>query len=350
MEHFPTFSILIPTFNAAGVLSECLKAIEKQDYPKNKLEIVLADGGSTDRTKEIAETWSKKSGIKVSIYDNPLTTAEAGKAVALRQAKGELIALIDSDNILSHRGWLKKMVTPFEDKEIIGSEPWEYTWRRQDGFITRYSALLGMNDPLCHFSGNYDRQNVLTGKWTEVRHTEEDKGGWLKIGFDIKMIPTIGANGTVLQRLPIVNQLKDRQYLFDIDILWELMQKDKNIKFAKVKVGIIHLYCGSSIATFIKKQKRRVKDFLYFQKLGVRSYPWGQVKTSSLIKFSLYSLLLVPTFLQAIKGFFKKPDPAWFFHPLACWLTFWIYFFGKLQAKLFQPRIADRRHWSQIKK
>lgn len=73
------------------------------------------------------------------------------------------------------------MVEPFEDPEITGFEPLYYTYRKEDGFITRYCALLGMNDPLCLFLGNYDRYSALTGKRTEMPHKEEDKGGYCSI-------------------------------------------------------------------------------------------------------------------------------------------------------------------------
>jgi len=55
------------------------------------------------------------------------------------------------------------MTEPFQDREIAGVEPLHYTYRKEDGYITRYSAMLGMNDPLCLFLGNYDRMCMVTG-------------------------------------------------------------------------------------------------------------------------------------------------------------------------------------------
>ncbi|MDO8727305.1 MAG: hypothetical protein Q7J35_14640 [Candidatus Methanoperedens sp.] len=49
------------------------------------------------------------------------------------------------------------MTEPFQDREIAGTEPLYYNYRKEDGYITRYCAMLGMNDPLCLFLGNYDR-------------------------------------------------------------------------------------------------------------------------------------------------------------------------------------------------
>lgn len=337
MNKLPKISILIPTLNAASVLEKCLCSIAAQDYPK--IEIIIADGGSTDKTLEIV----KKYGAK--IYPNLLKTGEAGKAVAFKKAKGELVALIDSDNYLPDKNWLKQMVTPFSDPEIIGSEPWEFTYRKSDGFIDRYCALLGMNDPLCYFLGNYDRQNVLSGQWTGLKISQEEKGNWLKIKLESGKIPTIGANGTILRREILTKSGLVGDYLFDIDIIAALAAK-KPVKFAKVKAGIVHLYCGSDIRKFIRKQKRRIKDYLYYQKIGVRKYPWQKQNKLGLLKFILSCITIIPLIYQSLRGYFKKPDPTWFFHPLACWITFWIYGWGRIKG-IFGVKEMTRKGWGQ---
>ena len=148
----PTVSIVIPTYNSERTVGMCLKSIRNQNYPKNKIEIIIADAGSSDKTKEIAKRYEVNK-----IIDNPLKTGEAGKAVGIKHTSGEIIALIDSDNILPSKDWLKRMVEPFEDREITGTEPLYYTYREKDGYIDRYCALIGMNDPFCLFMGNYDR-------------------------------------------------------------------------------------------------------------------------------------------------------------------------------------------------
>lgn len=335
----PSISILIATLNSASVLEGCLKSIVNQDYPKEKIEIIIADGGSTDKTLKIAKEYGAK------IYKNPLKTGEAGKAVALRQAQGELVALIDSDNVLPDKNWFRRMVEPFSDPEIIGSEPWEFTYRKEDGFIDRYCALLGMNDPLCLFLGNYDKKSVLTGKWTGLLVEQEDKGNWLKITLKPPNIPTIGANGTVLRRKVLVDSGMVGNYLFDIDIIAQLATK-KPVKFAKVKTGMIHLYCGSDIKKFIRKQKRRIRDYLYYQKIGARKYPWQEQNRMGLLKFILSCITILPLVYQAIRGYLKKPDSAWLFHPIACWITLGVYSLGKIKGT-FSVREMSRKKWQQ---
>jgi glycosyltransferase involved in cell wall biosynthesis len=73
----PALSVVIPTYNSERTLRECLESIKNQDYPKNKIEIIIADGGSTDRTMEIARKYTNKNS------QNLLRTGEAGKAVGV---------------------------------------------------------------------------------------------------------------------------------------------------------------------------------------------------------------------------------------------------------------------------
>ena len=330
-------SIVIPTYNSARTLPACLESIREQDYPEDKVEIIIADAGSYDNTVEIARQFTDK------IYSNPLKTGEAGKAVGVRHATGEIIALIDSDNILPERDWLKRMAAPFADPEIGGTEPLYYTYRPEDGIITRYCALMGMNDPLCLFMGNYDRMNLITGKWTEMPVDEEDMGDYLKVGLNEKKLPTIGANG-FLVRKELLDKCSIEDYLFDIDVVYELVVQGHN-RFAKVKTGIIHIFSGS-ISTFIRKQRRRIRDYGYYEKMGVRKYPWSALSKGKLLKFVVYTVTVLPLVGQAVRGWMRQRDSAWMFHVVACWVTLMVYGWGTIK-NVVKSEKEDRNNWVQ---
>ena len=333
----PSISILIPTLNSARVLTGCLESISQQDYPKEKIEIMIADGDSNDETLEIA----KKYGAR--IYKNSLKTGEAGKAVALKKAKNELVALIDSDNLLPDKNWLKKMVAPLSDPAILGTEPWEFTYREKDFLVNRYCALLGANDPYCYFVGNYDKKSVLSGKWTDLKMEEEDKVGYLKVKIDKGILPTIGANGTIWRTKELKQAVGKSDYLFDTDLLY-ILAKKKPFFFAKVKVGIVHLYCRT-VKDFYRKQKRRVRDFYYLEKQKERQETY-QKQANKQIYFIFSVILLFPLLVQTFKGYLKKPDQAWLFHPLACLITLWLYASQTIFAQFKQTKM-DRRRWQQ---
>jgi glycosyltransferase involved in cell wall biosynthesis len=334
-------SFIIPTLNAQKVIKKCLDSIIKQDFPKSQYEILIIDGGSIDKTISIAKKYNAK------VYQNPLKTAEAGKAIGIHQAHGKYICLIDSDNILTNKNWLKKMLYPFtENSKIIGTEPIKFTYRKSAGIIERYSALIGANDPYAFITGVYDRINYLNNKWTGLNIDQIDKNQYIQIKFlPNQPIPTIGANGTIFLANFLKQNLKSN-YLFDIDIISQVLnQKHLPLLFAKVKIDIIHTFCESSVQKFIKKQHRRLVDFYTYQEF--RQYPWAKENFLPQIKFSLYSLLIFPALFDSIRGYFKKPDIAWFLHPFLCLITFFIYTSITLQFKLGLLKPINRNSWQQ---
>ncbi len=334
-------SFVIPTLNAQLVLETCLKSIKKQTVSSKNYEIIIADGGSTDKTLLIAKKYHAK------IYKNPLITAEAGKAVGVKKAIGQYIALIDSDNILPTKNWLQNNINILEkDQKIIGTEPLFFTYRPKAGFIERYSALTGVNDPYAFISGVYDRQNYINFKWTGLKIDQVDKHQYIKIQLKPNSeIPTIGANGTIFRTDFLKNNLIS-DYLFDIDIIASfLSKKKKSIYFAKVKQGIIHTFCESSIKKFIRKQNRRITDYFYYQNL--RQFNWEKTNKSGIIKFILYVVLIIPMLFDTLKGFFHKPDIAWFFHPLACIITLYLYTINTIKNKFGLLKQLNRQKWQQ---
>lgn len=331
-------SFIIPTLNAASVLEPCLRSISIQtvtDY-----EIIIADGGSTDSTIQIAKKYHAK------IFPNPLKTSEAGKAVGLKHAQGKYIALIDSDNILPTSKWLEKMLQPFSDPKIIGSEPYKFTYRQNAGFIERYSALAGANDPYAYITGVYDRFSYLSNKFTSLPIPIIDFPKYYQLTLaPNKIIPTIGANGTIFQA-SFLKKSQIGDYLFDIDLLSSYLQKTKKpLYFAKVKTSIIHTFCESSVSKFIRKQNRRLVDLYTYRHL--RHYNWVSVNSLGAIKFILYTLLVFPLIFDTFRGFIKKPDLAWFFHPLACFICLYINSITTIKSKLGLLKKLDRTSWQQ---
>lgn len=333
-------SIVIPTLNSARTLPECLDAILAQDYPREETEIIVADAGSSDATREIAE----RKGV-TAVVANPLKTGEAGKTAGIKAATGEFIALIDSDNILPDSGWLTRMMAPFAEPDIFASEPIDYSCRTSDPALTRYFAHLGMNDPICLFTGNYDRTCAVTGRWTDLPVPTQDKGGYLKLALSETALPTIGANGFIFRK-DILDGLIWFPYFFDIDIVHQAVHAGRT-GVAKVKTGIIHLYCAR-LSDFRSKQKRRIRDFLYFAQDKQRTYPWDKQKKTGILLFALATVTVVPLLLQALRGYRRRPDSAWLYHVPVCWVTLFTYgtaVFCKLLG--FKQTALNRSTWQK---
>ena len=331
-------SVVIPTLNSGKTLESCLRAIMSQDMPRDRYEIVLADAGSSDNTREIARV----CGVD-KIVDNPLKTGEAGKTAGIRAASGSLIALVDSDNILPDPEWLSRMTAPFDDPEIVASEPIAYTVRKQDPALTRYFALLGMNDPICLFTKNYDRMSGVTGKWTGLDVPQLDRGDYIELVLSEEALPTIGANGFVFRR-SLLEHVSWEPYFFDIDVMHQAVRAGFS-HVAKVKTGIVHLYCAR-LADFSRKQQRRIRDFLYFSQEKQRTYPWDRQKKSGIVFFCLATVTVFPLAYQMVRGFLRKPDPAWWYHVPVCWVTLWLYGMATLRKITgFKQAPVTRDKW-----
>lgn len=331
-------SFVIPTLNSEKTLKECLGSILNQSVARTQYEIVIADAGSSDATVSIA----KSLGVD-QVVDNELKTGEAGKTAGIKAASGDIIALVDSDNLLPDANWLAQMIAPFDDPDVVASEPLEYTVRKEDPVLTRYFSLLGMNDPICLFTGNYDRYCAITGKWTGLDVEQEDQGGWLKLTLSESTLPTIGANGFVFRR-SLLEHVSWDPYFFDIDVVHQAVAAGY-CHVAKVKCGIVHLYC-SRLQDFSRKQKRRIRDFLYFSQEKQRTYPWDKQRKMGVLLFALSTVTVLPVIIQSMIGWIRKPDRAWFYHLPVCWVTLWVYGWGTMRKVLgFKQAPVERGQW-----
>jgi glycosyltransferase involved in cell wall biosynthesis len=331
-------SVVIPTLNSAKYLDECLAAIAAQDYPREAVELIVVDAGSSDATLEIARR--HRADL---ILENPRRTGEAGKAVGVRAASRELVCMVDSDNVIIGRDWLARMVAPFSDPEVISSEALRWDYRREDHFINRYQALTGINDPLALFVGNYDRFSELTGRWTDYPHRSEQRDGWLKVTLDPAFVPTMGANGYVVRRTAF-ETVPVEDYLFDIDFVYDLVQAGHRT-IARVDVPIRHYFCDS-VARFYRKTRRRTDDFFFFASEGRRTYPWTSRQRAGVARFIASTVLVFPLLWQVARGMRRHPDPAWLFHLPACWITLAVYAAGTIRGRV-APRALDRTAWGQ---
>jgi glycosyltransferase involved in cell wall biosynthesis len=88
-------SVVIPVHNEAAHLGALFEDLLHQDYPTDRYEILVADGNSTDRTREIVERYARESVPRVLWLPNPRQLSSAGRNVGVEASRGELILFID---------------------------------------------------------------------------------------------------------------------------------------------------------------------------------------------------------------------------------------------------------------
>ena len=110
---FPKISIIVPAFNEAKTIKNCIKSLQNLDYPN--FEIIVIDDGSTDNTLEIA---SKYDYAKVFSQENQ------GKPIALNNgishSSGEIILTVDADTELDSKA-LKTIARRFAANNKLGA-------------------------------------------------------------------------------------------------------------------------------------------------------------------------------------------------------------------------------------
>jgi len=109
----PTVSVVIPVKDRAAELRACLTSLQRIDYSRDRLEIVVVDDGSSDETPDVARELGAQLVTSGAIAGGPALARNQGARVA----SGEILAFIDSDCIASER-WLMELLPIFAETEV----------------------------------------------------------------------------------------------------------------------------------------------------------------------------------------------------------------------------------------
>ena len=90
-----TLSVICPIYNEEKYIGQFLNSILQQDYPKDDLEILLVDGMSKDRTRDIISDYSRKYSC-LRLVDNPQQTVPYAMNNGINNARGEIIIRLDA--------------------------------------------------------------------------------------------------------------------------------------------------------------------------------------------------------------------------------------------------------------
>ena len=102
LQRQPFFSAIVPAYNEEKSIQGTLQSLVNLDYPAEKMEIIVVNDGSTDKTKEIVERFMTEHPSRKIIL---LNQENKGKASAMNKglamAKGEFFACLDADSSVS---------------------------------------------------------------------------------------------------------------------------------------------------------------------------------------------------------------------------------------------------------
>ena len=91
----PFVTVIIPVRNEQGFIGRCLQALAAQDYPRDRFEVIVLDGGSTDSTEDEVRITAETASLSVYFAPNPKQTAATGFNLGLTLAHGDVIVRLD---------------------------------------------------------------------------------------------------------------------------------------------------------------------------------------------------------------------------------------------------------------
>jgi glycosyltransferase involved in cell wall biosynthesis len=168
---FPRFSILLPTHNRADVLGFAIASVLEQS--ETDFELLIVADGCTDGTAEIVASFAD---TRICFFDLPKAPhfGYANRNVALRQARGQLIAYAGHDDLM-----LPDHLALLGDLLEQNGAAWGYSrplWVSTDGVIVPYCTNLGLADELRAFL--QDGNTIPTGCVAHTRAALEQVGFW----------------------------------------------------------------------------------------------------------------------------------------------------------------------------
>jgi glycosyltransferase involved in cell wall biosynthesis len=135
-----TVSVVVPILNMAAFASACIESLLKQDFPRDRLEIVFVDNGSTDGSAGIIKRYPVRY-----VYE-ARRGAPAARNAGIHVASGDIVALTDADCVPTRR-WVRSLVRGFESEEVNLVAGPLVVLDPTSSAIAAYSARLGRYDP-----------------------------------------------------------------------------------------------------------------------------------------------------------------------------------------------------------
>jgi len=293
----PVVSFVIPVLNSESLLRKCLNSILKQNYPRSGYEILVADGGSRDKTVEIA----RKSGC--TVLDAKDLLAEPAKQMAFARASGEYIALIDSDNEIVSKDWLSTALSSLEKNiNALGFESF-YRKDPDDSRLNRYlTGLLQISDPV---------SKSISGRLVPL--DKEDSDGTMVFELPADGSYPTGANGFIFRR-ELLKELGDKPY--HEASFFTLLIKRGFGKLVKNRHCEVYHHYVTTFPDFLRKRRRVMVN--YMLRKEETDDTWDR---SSPAFRKIWAVIYNGTFIgPLIEGVFlalRDKDPDWLIHPVA---------------------------------
>lgn len=301
MPELPKFSFIVPVRNESARIDACLASIKNQDYPADRIEILVPDQSSEDDTRERAARY----GARVTL--NPAQRAIFSMPRALSEVGGDLITVMAADNRVAPN-FCRRMVEAFANPQVRYA--FSYVTTDRAGYPLSVRYINRFTDPFNHFIyGNASNPRDLRNVYRPV----ERKAGYSLYRFSATTPPPLLAiaQGAVL-RAPF--SMPDG-YADDVGVVFDLLKTGALI--ACVEEALVDHYTASSLLNLLSKFRRIIaKNLRPNSSLRWRDRYLAPQRIARRRLWPLYALSIVA---PACVGFYRAVrdrEALWLFHPV----------------------------------
>jgi glycosyltransferase involved in cell wall biosynthesis len=295
------FSLLLPALNEASRLPAVLESIRRQRYPGDRVEVLVADGGSSDGTAAVAASFGAR------VFHNPIRRAEPGAGMLLEKATGDVAMWLAADNAFADDRFLERMARPFADPRIDGAFP-SLVSTLQDGGTTRY--FNAFTDPFNHFVYGGATSPASYHRTYAIKRRGD---GYVVYDFAAGPPPLIALAQGFTMRLPYRKPPGTDED--DVAPVEMLLRSGGEIAFVESAALEHHTVggIGDALRKFGPRFRARMSD--------AAQPVWGRLRTRSRAQRSrayvwpFYSVSFVFPAIAAVYGLARDRRREWLYHP-----------------------------------
>ncbi|PIN90853.1 hypothetical protein COU60_00730 [Candidatus Pacearchaeota archaeon CG10_big_fil_rev_8_21_14_0_10_34_76] len=334
----PKVSIVTCTYNGDRIIEEYFQGIFSQDYPLENIEIILGDGGSTDRTLKIIEGYIKKYPEIIKKFHNKMQFSIGkgyGMDQATRKANGEIIIQLDQDNILTQKNWISRMVQILEENKEISGVQSRYYVPNGASIVDKYVNALGIEDP---FASSYSLNAQIVLNPYKFKYNK--KGDFYVYPVNKHRFYYAGDNGFVIRKKDFV---ESGGYTQDIDNFYRMTNSKRKYLIAVPKEVRLYHKSSTELKHMLEKRAYYVGHYL-LKNFDSREFYWFNMKANTFsenMRFVLtvwYNLSFFPAFFKSLSLYAKEKKLYWLIHAPILWIMTVNYIKAFFYSKLFKKQ------------
>jgi glycosyltransferase involved in cell wall biosynthesis len=298
-----SFTFVLPTLNASGQLFErALESIRRQRYPSDRVEIIVADGGSTDDTREVA------TRLGARVIENPNRLAEWGVKEGMTAAGGDIVVVFASDNELVDPDWLERVGGLFEREPELSAAFGRLVSGADDPPLNKYIELI-QSEPLNWFL------NRNLEAYLERDPPRAD--GFSLFEVDPARPLIWGANGLAVRREHALPAWTRAGYVADVDAFHSMVRAGHRLVAYTPQPYCFH-HQVATLGDLRRKWLRNASQHLV-QQASARELDWVLVPEfrRRALLFAAYSLLPLWSGADAVWRAGRDRSIYWLYHPAA---------------------------------